>query len=53
MRVSKIHVSTGSGYSFLILISYPLRVLSVDTHEYKYYEFDVDVNSIVIDSNLF
>jgi len=31
MRVSKIPIPAGSGYPFLIFISYPLRVLSAST----------------------
>jgi len=32
MRVSKIPVPAGSGHSFLIFVSYPLRIFSTDTH---------------------
>jgi len=37
MRVSKIPVHAGSGYPFLISVSYPLRVLSTDTREYGFF----------------
>jgi len=36
-RVSKIPVSAGSGYPFLIFVFYPLRVLSADTRRYKFF----------------
>jgi len=39
MRVSKIPVPAGSGYPFLISISYPLWVLFADTH--GTYIFDI------------
>jgi len=37
MQVSKILVPASSGYSFLIFVSYPLRVLSVNTCRYEYF----------------
>jgi len=37
MRVSKILVPAGSGYLFLISLFYPLRVLSADTREYRFF----------------
>jgi len=37
MRVSKISVPAGSRYPFLISVFYPLRVLSVDTCEYRFF----------------
>ena len=37
MPVSKIPVPMGSGYPFLISVSYPLQVLSADTHGYEYF----------------
>jgi len=37
MQVSKILIPAGSGYPFLIFVSYPLRVLSTDTRKYKYF----------------
>jgi len=37
MRVSKIPVPMGSGYPFLIFVSYLLRVLSADTRRYEFF----------------
>jgi len=37
MRVSKILVPVGSGYPFLISVSYSLQVLSADTRKYEFF----------------
>jgi len=37
MRISKILVSAGSGYPFLIFVFYLLRVLSADTCGYEFF----------------
>jgi len=37
IRVSKIPVSAGSGYPFLIFVSYPFQVLSADTRGYEFF----------------
>jgi len=37
MWISKTLVPAGSGYPFLIFVSYPLRVLSADTHGYRFF----------------
>ena len=37
MWVSKIPIPASSGYPFLISISYPLRILSIDTRGYGFF----------------
>jgi len=37
MWVSKIPIPAGNGYPFLISVFYPLRVLSADTRDYKFF----------------